>query len=514
VTNVATLTVSLMRRRARELATRRSLGATDRRLLQQLLTEGALLGGCGTAVGLVVVAPLVRVLVALAPVDIPRLSSIHVDLPVVAAIAATGLLATAALATAAATRGRSLAIASGLKVDGDSRASARAGTGALMVAEVAVAFALTIVATLMVRSFVQLRAVDFGFTADRVVAARISLVGPRFDSRAKQQAFFDALLDGVRKLPGVEAAGRISTRPLAGAGPATEAADPMQPRGAATRAVVADIRYVDPALFRTLQIPIVQGAAFEAAGAASAPTRVVISESLAEALWPRQPAVGRRLHFALYNGILTEVAGVVRDLHILDPRTPTRPLAFLPDDRFPSDTRDIVVRAAGDAAIVSSVRRVVASLDPAVPLYQVAPLSELVDRTTASDRFITLLLSAFAAIALALGAIGVFGVISGDVARRRKEIGIRMALGARASSVVGMMLKRTLVPALGGVGAGSVLAAMVTYSMRSLLFGVAPHDTGSFIGVAALLMALAAVATLIPTRHALHASPVDALRES
>jgi ABC-type antimicrobial peptide transport system permease subunit len=271
---------------------------------------------------------------------------------------------------------------------------------------------------------------------------------------------------------------------------------------------------VDSTIFRTLRIPLIRGSGFDETKTATSPIRVVVSESLADALWPRQNAVGHTIRLELYNGIVAEVVGVVGDVHIVDPRTPVRPIAFLPDSRFPSDTRDIVVRVQGDAAsIVASLRRALADLEPNVPLYQAAPLADLVDRTTASDRFITFLLAAFAAIALVLGGVGVFGVIAGDVSRRRKEIGIRMALGARAPVIFGMMLERTLVPAMWGVGAGCVLAAAIAYSMRSLLFRVAPHDTASFVGVSALLLALAAFATLIPTRHAIHASPLDALRE-
>ena len=210
-----------------------------------------------------------------------------------------------------------------------------------------------------------------------------------------------------------------------------------------------------------------------------------------------------------------EVIGVVRDVHLMDPRTPVRPIAYLSDARFPSDTRDVVVRVNGDpGSIVPSMRSVLAALEPDVPLYQITTMPDLVDRTIASDRFTTFLLSVFAGVALLLGGVGVFGVISSDVARRRKEIGIRMALGARASTVIVMMVKQALVRAAIGVGAGSALALVAAYSMRSLLFGVAPNDPISFLLVATALLGLTTVSTLIPAVQALRSSPVASLREA
>jgi predicted permease len=513
VTNVATLMLSLMRRRAQELATRRAIGASDRRLFWQLWTESGLLGACGTAVGFMTLIPGVRVLLSLAPPDVPRLESIRLDTPILAAVAAIACLAIVIFGAVAAAFGRSAAVSFRPMTGSDARTSPRAGGATLVAAEIAVALALGVMATLMVRSFASLRAVDLGFAADGVVAARVSLAGPRAESPASQHAFFETLLERVRTLPGVQSAGLISTRPFGGLGPATEASDPMQPEGTATRSAVADIRWVDRALFQTLRIPVLRGRTFDSAEAAGTP-HVVISESMADALWPRQDALGRRLHLDLYNGITVEVIGIVRDVYLMDPRTPVRPIAYLSDARFPSETRDVVVRVNGDpGAMVPSLRSVVAALEPDVPLFQVMTMPDLVDRTVASDRFTTFLLAAFAGVALLLGGVGVFGVISSDVARRRKEIGIRMALGARTSVVILMMVKQALLRASAGVAAGSALALAAAYSMQSLLFGVAPTDPLSFLLVATALLGLATVATLIPAVQALRSSPVTSLRE-
>jgi len=513
VTNVATLMLSLLRRRAQELATRRAIGASDRRLFWQLWTESGLLGACGTAVGFMTLIPGVRVLLSLAPPDVPRLESIRLDAPILAAVAAIACLAIAVFGAVAAAFGRSAAVSFRPLTGSDARTSPRAGGATLVAAEIAVALALGVMATLMVRSFASLRAVDLGFATDGVVAARVSLVGPRTESPASLHAFFETLLERVRTLPGVQSAGLISTRPFGGLGPATEASDPMQPEGTATRSAVADIRWVDTTLFQTLRIPVLRGRTFDSTEASGTP-HVVISESMADALWPQQNPLGRRLHLDLYNGITVEVLGIVRDVYLMDPRTPVRPVAYLSDARFPSETRDVVVRVNGDpGAVVPFLRSVLAALEPDVPLFQVTTMPDLVDRTVASDRFTTFLLSAFAGVALLLGGVGVFGVISSDVARRRKEIGIRMALGATASTVVLMMVKQALLRASIGVGCGGALALVAAYSMRSLLFGVPPTDPLSFLLVATALLSLATVATLVPAAQALRSSPVTSLRE-
>jgi putative ABC transport system permease protein len=515
VTNVATLTLSLMRRRARELATRRSLGATDQRLFRQLLIQSTLVGLLGTGVGLLAVWPSVRVLVAFAPPEIPRLASIRVDMPVLVVTALVALLATLVFGTITAARATSkMTVALATPQSGDSRTSARTGGAVLVVAEICIALALGVMAMLMVRSFVSLRAVDLGFTADRVLATRVAIAGPDIASPERLRAFFDTFLERIRGLPDVESAGFISTRPFGGLGPATEVSDPRQPAAAATGSTVADVRYTDAGLFRTLRVPVDRGALFDASDATAARPQVVISESLAHTLWPGQNAVGHPIRMDLFDGIEGDVIGVVGDVHLMDTRTAPRPAAFLSDARFPSETRDLVVRVKADpSSVVPSLRRVLASLAPDAPLYQIVPVPQMIAASLAADRFTTFVLSLFAAIALVLGGVGVFGVISGEVASRRKEIGIRMALGATASAVVAMMLRQSFVRAAAGVLAGGLLALSLAHAMASLLFGVGPADPVSFGTSATVVFGLAAIATLIPAIHALRTSPLVALRE-
>jgi predicted permease len=513
VTNVGTLTLSFMRRRTLELATRRSLGATDRRLFSQLFTQSAMLGALGAGAGLLVARPALRLIVSLAPPELPRLDSIHVDRPVLLVMTSVAVLATILFGTVAALRGTSSLASLASAQRGGNRASARTGSAALVVVEIAVALTLTVMAMLTVRSFVGLRAVNLGFASEGVVAARVILSG-RSSSRDGLRTTFDTVLEHVRALPEVQAAGLISTRPFGGLGVATEASDPLQPRDASTRSAVADIRYTDAALFSTLRIPVVRGRMFDSKESITGPFRIVISESLARALWPRQDAVGRRLHLELNNGILGEVIGVVSDVHLMDPRTAPRPAAYLPSARFPDDMRDIIVRVSGDPDLMaSSLRRTISEVEPDATVYQLEAMPHLVAGSVAGDRFTTFLLSLFAALALALSGIGVFGVISGEVALRRKEIGIRMALGATTRNVLWMMLRQALARATAGAACGGVVALALARSMRSLLFGVSPADPLSFLTVAIAVFGLASVATLLPAIHAIRSSPLVTLRE-
>jgi predicted permease len=504
-----------MGRRHHELVVRRSLGATDARIFRQLFIQSAALGLVGSAVGILAAVPVLRTLVLWLPPDVPRASSIALDAPVLLVTTTVALVVTILFGTVTARRGRrGSRESSGLREGDSGRASARAGGEAVVVTEIALGVALSVMALLLARSFIELRRVDIGFTPDGVIAGRVALPGERYGTPASQVAFFDALLERVRALPGVESAGLISTRPFGGLGPATSVSDPLAPAPPDGVKPVADIRFADSALFRTLRVPLARGRLFDDRAHPDARPPAVISEAMASTLWPGRNAVGRPVEIGLFGGINSDVVGVVSDVHLLDPRTSPRPVAYLQASRFPADARDLIVRAGGDAdATVRALRTVVAELDPNLPLFQVTPLSQLVDTALARDRFSALVLGAFAAIALALAGVGIFGVFSGEIARRRKELGIRLALGATAPRLVGLVVAQALRRTAVGVVFGAVVAFALSRSMRSLLFGVAPYDPVTFVTVALLLFAVAAAATLLPTVRALGSSPMTALRE-
>jgi predicted permease len=497
VTNVATLSLCQTMRRSQELATRRVLGATDRRLFRQLLTQSALVGLCGAVAGGLVAWPAVRLLVALAPPGVPRLDGVRVDTPVLLATMAVALLATLVFGTIAA------------------RGGFRPARGsALVIIEIGVALTLGVVAVLSARSFASLRAVDLGFGFDGVVAARVALPDEPGEGGPRQRVLFEQLLERVRGLPGVQSASLITTRPFGGLATATTVGDAQRGTDPGSLSIVADVRRVDRGLFQTLGIALVRGHSFDAHESAAGTPRVVISESLREAVWPGEDPLGRGLHLSLYGGISAEVIGVVSDVHLMDVRTPPRPTAYLSDVRFPDGTRDLIVRAGGDAGrLVPALRAVLAAIAPNAALYQVTTLSRSVAASLAADRFTALLLAGFAGLAVLLSAVGVFSVISAEVARRRKEIGIRIAVGARPAAVALMLLREALRRAALGVSAGAMLALWCAHLMKSLLFGVPPGDPVSFLAVTAVVAGVVAVATLLPAVQILRTPPLSALRE-
>jgi putative ABC transport system permease protein len=508
VTNVANLTLGLVRRREHELAVRRAIGATWGRLLRQIVTQSAVVGAIGCLLGVGAAVAGVRSLVALLPPETPRSASIRVDAPVLLFTAAISVIAALGVGAVAALRGRHGAAS--LRESGG-RTAARLRGGSLVTAEVALGLVLTVLAGLTMRTFANLRAVNLGFDAERVLVARVGLSGARYQTPEARKAFFEETLARVRSLPGVQAASAVSTRPLGGMAPATPLGDASAPE--ARDSVVADVRYVDAELFRTLHVPLIAGSTFERRDAIDAPPRVVINEALARRLWPSESPLGKRLRVPMFNGIVPEVIGVVGDVHLMDARTPARGTIYLAQSRFPMDALDLVVRAKGDgASLVASVRSVVTALDPAVPVYGVAMLDDLVGRALSRDRFTAALLGVFALVSLLLAAVGIYGVFAGDVAQRRKEIGIRVALGAPTAGVVGLVMRRAVTRALLGVASGTLGALIAARAMRALLFGVGAADPVSFVGVAALLLLVAVGATLIPALRAARVSPLVAIR--
>jgi putative ABC transport system permease protein len=514
VANVATLTLNAMLRRQHEMAIRRAIGAGTGRLLRQLLTQSALLAAGGAAVGLLAATWGVRLLLLRLPAEVPRAASIRVDGPVLLFAIGAIVLATLGFGCLAAVR----ALARGgaipaLRESGEARGSSRSGGRSLVTAEIAVGLVLSVLAGLMARSLAALRAVDLGFDAESVVMARVTLSGDRYPTPEARRTFFAELLESLRGAPGVRSAATASTRPFGGLGPATSVRDASQTPRPGDVPTTADIRYVDPEYFHALRIPVEAGSLFGPREPESGDPRVVISRSTARALWRSGNAIGKRVAIDLYGGLTAEVVGVVGDVHLLDARTPARPAAYLAISRFPSEVCDVIVRGPGRSdEIAKSVRAAVSRLDSGLPVYRIATLSGLVEESLARDRFTTFLLEVFACAALGLAAVGIYGVFAGEVAQRRKEIGIRAALGARRSEVLGLILRQALAPATRGVLIGLAAAFLLTRGMASLLFEVRASDPLSYAAVAALLLGVSLAATLIPALRASRVSPLVALR--
>ena len=511
VTNVGNLMLGLVRRREHELAVRRAIGATGGRLLRQIITLSGVVGAVGCLIGFIAAVGGVRALVALLPPETPRIGSIRIDAPVLLFTASVSVLAAVGVGAAAALRGgRARNAAVSLRESGG-RAAARLRGGSLVTVEVALGLVLTVLAGLTMRTFEKLRSVDLGFDSERVVIARVGVSGPRYRTPEARAAFFDQMLSRVRALPGVQAASAVSTRPFGGMGPATQLGD----AGAAESgdSVVADVRYVDADLFRTLRAPLVAGSTFDSRDALGAPPRVIVNRTLAKRFWPSDNPIGKRLRVPMFNGIAPEVIGVVGDVHLMDARTPARGAIYLANARYPMDALDVVVRTNADvASVAKSLQAIVTGLDPALPVYWVTMLDDLVGRALSRDRFTAALLGTFALVSLLLAAVGIFGVFAGDVAQRRKEIGIRVALGAPSVGVIALVMRRAMTRAALGVVLGAAIALLAARAIRSLLFGVGAADPVSFVGVAALLLLVAVAATLVPALRAARVSPLTAIR--
>jgi putative ABC transport system permease protein len=351
--------------------------------------------------------------------------------------------------------------------------------------------------------------VDLGFDSANVVMGRIALGG--YETEEARRAFVDTLLARLRER-GLTATGIVTSRPLGGVGPATTFSRADGSRSA--EAAVADARWADAGFFRALGIRVVEGELFGALDGPGRPPRAVITESMARSLWPGESAIGRRMRVTLYGGIDVTIAGVVKDVHLFDPRTAPRPAFFLSAHRFTGEIFDIAVKTdTPSAEVVTTIRHILAGLDPKIPLHRVQTLDALVASTLATDRFLTILLSAFALLGLALAGVGTYGVFAGDVAARSREIGIRLALGASPVGMLALVLTRALAVALTGVVIGIGGAAAAARSMTPLLFGVRNTDVLSFLVPAVALVLLAIAAAIVPALRASRVSPALVLGE-
>ena len=505
-TNVAMLASGFIRRRQHEITMRRALGASDGRLVSQLLVQNGLLAVCGVALGTLAAAPVLATLRRTLPGSLPRLESVALDAAAAMAIGAftvaAVLFATFVVAwwTAPKRHGRSLASVM--------RAVEPVPASVLIVAEVALSLAIGITALLTVRSASELQAVDIGFDTSNLVVARVALPETVTD-RERQWAVYEAILDRVRHIGGVQSASVISTRPFGGLGPATAVRDARVARSDGSDGHVADLRYADMEIFQTLRVPVI--ARRETAASL---THAAISESLAHALWPNQTAVGQRLHLSQRGGIDATVVAVVGDVHLMDRRTSPRGSVYLSVAQFPPAGGDVVVRATDPNTVIPLVRAAVASVDPDMPVYEVDRVDRIVAASSAAERATGYILSAFAAMALALLAVGVFGVFAGEAAARRREIGVRLALGGCAIGIVALFLQRALTHAAVGLGVGLVLALVVSHAMAPFLFGVSPWDPASFGIASALIVVVAFASTALPAWRALGGGPLTILRDS
>jgi putative ABC transport system permease protein len=515
--NVANLLLARATARQRELAVRAALGAARMRLVRQLLAESSLLAALGGAAGLLLAWWALHLLRAVAAerLPIPRLEAVGIDGWVLAFTAAAALLSGLFFGLVPALSASGLTLSEALKEGGRSGSASRGNRtrSIFVIVEVALALVLLVGAGLLVRSFMQLLNVNPGFDPSRTVTMRVGLPGSRYGEDAKRVQFFQRLFEKVDALPGMQAAGGISFLPLAGLGAATGfevVGRPTPPRG---EGPVADVRVVANGYFKAMGVPLLKGRLFIEHDPGDSRNHVIVNETMARKYWPGEDPIGKRVKISWYDDREDEIIGVVGDVRQAALATEARATTYWPYPRFAYPSMTLAVRTSGDAASTSNaVARLIREQDPNLAVADIRTMEDVVSASVAQQRLTMLLLTIFAAAALLLAAVGIYGVIAYSVTQRTQEIGIRMALGARHGDVLRMVVGQAMALTAAGILIGGAGALLLTRLMTNLLFNVRPGDPLTFAVVAAGLGAVAAVASYFPGRRATRVDPVIALR--
>jgi len=515
--NVANLLLVRGLARVREIAVRSALGAGQRHLVGQLLAENALLALAGGALGVVVAAAAVRLFVAFAPPRVPRLDEIHVNAAaLVGAVGITGLaMLIFALAPAV--------ITSRVDLERVLRSDTRQSTGrrarlareVLVAGQVALALIVLSAAGLIVRSLINLERVDLSFQSSGLLIADLTMQGDLYGDAKKQRAMLERLVPELQALPDVRAASPVVAAPFSGNGgwDGRPAADGQSPEQAGTNPMV-NMEVATPDYFRTLGVPVIRGRGFTDADREGVPGAVIVSQSTARLYWPGADPIGRRLRMGEKLEQVFTVVGVVPDTRYRDLRD-ARPSIYFPlrQSFFPFAPWTMAIRTTGSPAdAVPAIRRVISETAPGVALVSAAPFGDFLDGPLAQPRLNALLLAVFAGAAVALAAVGLFGVMMTMVRQRTRELGVRMALGATARDLRRMVMRRGLLIA----GVGSVLgllgALLANRLLVTLLYGVTPTDLVTMTAVTGLLLGVALLASLVPARATARIDAVVALR--
>jgi putative ABC transport system permease protein len=516
--NIANLFLARAVSRGREMALRRALGAPRARIIRQLLTESALLGLFGAIAGILCAYWGIHALTSFLPADLPQFHPVTLDLRVLAfalvlsAVASLGFgLAPAVLAARSPLEAN---LKEGASRSGEGRQRHRARRF-LAASEIALALVLIVAAGLLLRSLLALTSVNPGFNVARIVKAEVSL--PRFQYTTPRQwnAFANEMLERIQSQPGLRDSALVCPVPLADdqvnlafSLPGAPPLAPGTPNG-------ADFASVSPAYFRVMEIPLLRGRIFNDLDSPTSPRVAIVGEALARAYFSNGSPIGKQIAigFPPQTDVVREIVGVVADVHQKSLHQDPGPMVHVPFSQQPFWGSPVVIRTSQSAsAVAAAVRQVVWSIDPNLPVTDIASMPDALASSVAEPRFRTWLVGLFGLVALVLSAAGIFGVISYSVSTRTREFGVRLALGARPREILKMVLGEGLRLAAVGLGVGAVAALALAQLLKSVLFGVAASDPLTFIGTATFLLAVALAACYIPARRATRIDPVVALR--
>ncbi len=526
--NIANLLLARASGRQQEMAVRSALGASRGRMIRQLLTESMLLSSMGGIVGVLTAVGTIGFILRFVPSSIPRLNEVRIDWVVLAFALAISVLTGLAFGLAPALQSAKAALSSAIR-EGARGSGYSAKTGrlrdALIVSELAFAVVLMVGAGLLLRTLHDLLQENPGFNPTQVVAASLPLPEPNdpkqdpYLSLAQQTSFNRELLRRMRAIPGIELAAITSDLPTTNL--SLNDAESINALAIEDRPVESsvDLRAervrISPDYFQVMQAPLLRGRVFTEADEEGKQPVAIIDETTARKFWPSRDPLGRVLRFGQDpTQPWTTVVGIVKDIKNDGLDTDGVPHMYVPI--YQSSRRDlsIVLRTSLPASVLEpQIRREIQSIDPGLPVFNVSSMNEVVDRSLSSRRFSAELVGGFASVALLLASIGIYGLLAYMVGQRSREIGLRMALGARRWDVLKLILRKGVVLAGVGIVAGVGIAAATTSMMASLLYGVHPHDLFVFVAVPLLLFAVAVLASCIPARRATKVDPMFALRE-
>jgi putative ABC transport system permease protein len=512
--NVANLLLSRAAARQKELALRAALGASRLRLVRQLLTESILLAGLGGAVGVIFAYWGIHALIAIAPDNLPRLDEIRIDLRVLGFTFTVALFTGVFFGLLPALQGSRVDLNDALKegARGSTSGRNRIFRNAFVVAEVAIALVLLIGAGLMIRSFMELNRVRTGFSTGNVLTMRVQLPGAKYREAYQRANFFKQAQERIAALPGVNAIGAINFLPLTGLASSSSFSIDGRPEPKPGEQPGTEVRIITLGYFAAMGIPLLKGRLFEEHDGADSRV-LVINETLARKYFLGQNPIGQRLIINWEPKVADEIVGVVGDVKETALAEEANPAIYWPHPREPYQFMNFVLRAAIDPATLSAAAvKEIHALDPDQPVADIRTLDQVVAKSIARPRFNTLLLAIFAGVALVLASVGIYGVMNYSATQRTHEVGIRMALGATRADIMRLVVGNGMMLTLTGIVVGLLASWALTRVMATLLFGVTATDLPTFIGVSAVLAAVAFIANYIPARKATRVNPLIALR--